>query len=227
MAVEGVTFFQAMHRAAPHGAAALDVLPALAAWRAILAGTGGIGQDDARYDGAGYGNVSVRVGPFPGRRGARAFVVSATQTGGLDCVGPEHFAKVERYDPASNTVWSTGPQPPSSESMTHGALYDLAPHLRAVVHVHCPTVFRAADALKLPSTKPHIGYGTPAMAREMERLWRSSTLPEVQALIMAGHEDGVIAIGRTLAEAGTVMVALHARALALGFSSSGGVCRPT
>lgn len=226
MAVEGVTWFQAMHRAAPHGACALEVLPALAAWRSILAGTGGIGQDDARYDGAGYGNVSVRVGPFPGGRGARAFVVSATQTGGVDCVGPEHFAKVERYDAANNTVWSTGPQAPSSESMTHGAIYDLAPHLRAVVHVHCPMIFRAADALGLPSTRPDIGYGTPEMAREMARLWRSTTLPDVRALTMAGHEDGVITLGRSLDEAATTMLALHARALALGFASSGAVCRP-
>jgi L-ribulose-5-phosphate 4-epimerase len=226
MAVEGVTFFQAMHRAAPHGAAALEVLPALAAWRSILAGLDGIGQDEGRYDGAGYGNVSLRVGPFPGSRGARAFIVSATQTGGLDCVGPEHFTKVERYDAAKNTVYSTGPQPPSSESMTHGAIYDLAPHLRAVVHVHCPTIFRAAEQLRLPSTMPHIGYGTPEMAKEMQRLWRSSTLPEVRALIMAGHEDGVIAFGRSLEEAGATMVALQARALALGFSSAGAACRP-
>lgn len=226
MTVEGVTQFQAMHRAAPHSAEVLDRLGPLAAWRALLVGLDGIGQDPARYDGAGYGNVSVRLGPFPGSRGARPFVVSATQTGGLPCVSAEHFAKVERYDPHSNTVWSSGPRPPSSESMTHGAIYDLAPALRAVVHVHCPVLFGVAERLGLPATRADIGYGTPAMAQEMERLWRTSTLSETQALVMAGHEDGVITFGRTLEEAGGTLVRLQARALALTFQRRGRVCRP-
>jgi len=47
----------------------------LAAWRELLARLGLIGRDPSRYQGAGYGNVSARVGPFGDvGRGQRRFL---------------------------------------------------------------------------------------------------------------------------------------------------------
>lgn len=221
MTVEGVTQFTALHQQEPHREGIADTLPSLAAWRSILFSTGGIGQDQARYDGAGFGNVSVRLGPFPGRRGERAFLISGTQTGGLHQTGPEHFCRVNRYDAQTNTVCSVGPAAPSSESMTHGAIYDLAPHLRAVVHVHAPQIFARAKALQLPATNARVAYGTPAMAQEMARLWRETTLPEVRCFSMTGHEDGVVAIGRSLEDAASTLIQHLARALTLEFAADG------
>ena len=48
----------------------------LVAWRAILLQTGLVGQDPNRYGGAGYGNVSARVGAPSSPRGERSFLVS-------------------------------------------------------------------------------------------------------------------------------------------------------
>ncbi len=178
-APEGVIQFIAEHEFRPLPPRRFAELVAdLAAWRSIFAGLTLVGQRADRYDGAGYGNVSGRVGPYPGSHGARAFVVSGSQTGGRACVGLGDFALVRRYDAVANRVVSIGDIRPSSESMTHGAIYDLGPHIRYVFHVHCPLIWRAAAALELPTTDGRVPYGTPGMAREMVRLARESPLLE-------------------------------------------------
>jgi hypothetical protein len=50
------------------------------------------------------------------------------------------------------------------------------------------------------------------MAREVARLYRESPLAERQILAMAGHPDGVIAFGRSVDEAGQVLMTYLARA---------------
>ena len=52
------------------------------------------------------------------------------------------------------------------------------------------------------------------MAREVQRLYRETTFSSLGVLAMGGHEDGVIAIGRTAGEAGECLVRHLARALA-------------
>lgn len=190
---------------------------ALAAWREILARLGLLGQDPARYGGAGYGNVSARLGPFGDvPRGRRRFLVTGTQTGGRRTVGLADFCVVEEYDLARNRVRSTGPVTPSSESLSHGALYDIAPAARAVLHAHAPEVWRAARRLGLPLTRPGARNGTPELALEVQRLYRETALPALGVLVMAGHEDGVLTFGTSVEEAGTLLLRQLGRALAPG-----------
>jgi ribulose-5-phosphate 4-epimerase/fuculose-1-phosphate aldolase len=184
----------------------------LIAWREILFQTGLVGQDPARYGGAGYGNVSGRVGGLPGNPGARAFLVTGTQTGGRPCMALADFCVVQEYDDERNWVRSQGPIRPSSESMTHGAIYDLSPVIRFVLHAHCPVIWKQARALRIPETDARVPYGTPEMAREVKRLYRSTALPDLRIFSMAGHEDGIIVFGRTVEEAGEVMIRYLARA---------------
>src|SRR5689334_1696030 len=107
---EGVIKFQAEHEGRPLDAERYgDLVCELVAWREILVMTGLIGQDPARYGGAGYGNVSVRLPPFPGERGQRAFLITGTQTAGMRRIGLEHFCIVRRYEPRQNRVASAGP----------------------------------------------------------------------------------------------------------------------
>lgn len=223
---EGVTRFHAAHTDGPLSPTRYgETLAALAAWRTVLAGLELVGQDPARYDGAGYGNVSARVGPFPGARGARPFLVSGTQTGGRPCAGFDDFCLVRRYDIAANRVESAGPIRPSSESMTHGAIYDLGGYIRFVLHAHCPLIWQRARPLRLPATNANVPYGTPEMAREVERLARGTALLERRVLAMGGHEDGIIAFGRTADEAGHALLSALAAAHALVFAERGAVCR--
>ncbi len=208
--------FAAAHAAAPLTSSARDAVVALCGWRAILFRLGLVGRDARRYDGAAYGNLSARIGPFPGERGARPFVVSGTQTGAAADVTGSDFAIVTSWDVRRNRVTSTGPAAPSSESMTHGAVYDVAPTIRAVLHVHSPEIHRAALArsVALPATSPGIDYGTPEMALEVARLWRSTSLPDGRVFVMTAHEDGVVAFGATVDDAGDALLRVFARTVA-------------
>ena len=81
---EGVIKFNLDFRAGP--APAQHEVAELNRWRQRLYALGLVGQDPARYEGLGFGNVSVRC---PG-----GFLVSGTQTGGLETLGPQHYARV-------------------------------------------------------------------------------------------------------------------------------------
>jgi L-ribulose-5-phosphate 4-epimerase len=213
---EGVIRFEARHEPGPlgereHG----DTVRVLSAWRGILAHLRLLGQDPARYEGLGYGNVSARTGPFGDvARGRRRFLVTGTQTGGIAHATLREFCLVESWDIARNTVTSRGPVAPSSESLTHAALYDASPAIRVVLHAHAPELWRHARALGLPSTHPAAANGTPAMAEEVQRLYREGTFASTRVAAMGGHEDGVLAFGNSAEEAGTALVAQLARALA-------------
>jgi ribulose-5-phosphate 4-epimerase/fuculose-1-phosphate aldolase len=149
-------------------------------------------------------------------RGQRRFLVTGTRTGGRRDVTLADFSLVERYDIARNRVTSRGLVRPSSESLTHGAIYDIAPAARAVLHGHAPEIWRSARALGIPVTRADAQNGTPGMALEVQRLYRESSLSSTGILAMGGHEDGMIAFGRTAEEAGATLVRHLARALAGG-----------
>jgi len=214
---EGVTRFEVEHETRTLDERTYgETVGVLAAWREVLARLTLIGRDPARYEGLGYGNVSARVGPFGDvGRGGRRFLVTGTQTGGRRAVSLADFCVVERYDAVRNRVKSFGPLPPSSESLTHGALYDIVPTARVVFHGHAPEIWRHARALNLPITHPSVENGTTEMAMEVQRLYRESTLSGTGILAMGGHEDGVIAFGSTAADAGETLVRQLARALAI------------
>jgi len=210
--VEGVIKFAAAHTVSSPDAKHAALACQLIAWREIMARLNLVGQDPERYDGAGYGNLSARVGPRGVGRGRRSFLITGTQTSGLAAIGLESLCLVSRYWPGDNRVESAGPCEPSSESLTHAAIYDLSPALRFVFHAHAPVIWRRAESLRLPTTDPAVEYGTPEMAAEVGRLYRSTALPELRCLAMGGHADGVITFGRTANEAGRAMMSALAQA---------------
>jgi ribulose-5-phosphate 4-epimerase/fuculose-1-phosphate aldolase len=185
------------------------------AWRRILHLLGLTGRDPERYDGLGYGNISRLLEPFDAPAPLRMFVISGTQTGGLRDLNEEHYALVTECEPERNRVVAEGPIRPSSEALTHGALYQADSSLRFVMHVHSPEIWRQAAVLDLPRTDPAAAYGTPEMAAETARLLGDEAVRSGGIFVMGGHEDGVVAFGRTAEEAGTVLVGVLARALVL------------
>ena len=224
---EGVIKFRAVHQTRPleerrYG----ELVCKLIAWREILGLTGLVGQEPGRYEGYGFGNVSARVGPPGAGRGRRAFLITGTQTAGDRCVGLEQFALIERYDYHRNRVESHGCVEPSSETMTHAALYDVSPAIRCVLHAHSPVVWRRARELRIPTTDASIPYGTPEMALAVQRLCDSTALPEIRILAMGGHEDGIVVFGRTPEEAGGVLLKWLSRAYEAQCAADGlGLCR--
>ncbi len=189
-------------------------LAELNSWRKKLFSLDIIGCNIARY-GACYGNVSMRyVVPGSGTfsfakpKGFRTFLISGTQTGKLEGLTEEHYARIYHYDIRRNTVYAEGPLEPSSEAMTHGAVYDLPLDLgiRCVYHVHSPQLWRNAGSLGIPETSNAVAYGTPEMAEEVTRLFLEKHLGPCSIFSMSGHEDGIVAFGSNAQEAGELVL---------------------
>ena len=143
-------------------------MPELFSWRRKLRGLDLIGAD---AQGLGYGNISIRLYASP------RFLITGSQSSGPIDVDQRHFAEVSVIDLDRNSLRSKGEVPPSSEALTHAALYQSRPSIRAVVHVHSHAIWSAwRDTL--PTTKYDVAYGTPAMAYEMIRLHKRHALAD-------------------------------------------------
>lgn len=184
---EGVIKYRAEHvdgeiGACPH-------LRDLLVWRSELFDRGLIGNDDG---GVGFGNVSVRLFSSP------RFVVSGTQTSGLAQVDRRHFAEVSVVDLEQNLVRSRGRARPSSEVLTHAALYQADIAIGGVAHVHSEALWNRHRG-HLPTTDDRATYGTTAMGYEMIRLHRRGEVRQQGVIVMGGHPRGLVAFGPTIA----------------------------
>lgn len=213
---EGVTKFYLDFRQAPPVEARL--IAPLNVWRTVLHRLDLISQDARRYGGVGFGNVSLRTPAAALRASASLFVVSGTQTGALERLTAWHYCRVLDYDLSSNSLTAEGPVPPSSESLTHAAVYRAAPWVQCVIHVHSPEIWRCAEALGLPVVDARISYGTPAMANAVGALVRRGTRNAL--LAMGGHEDGIVAYGAAPDETALNLIRWFARALEMSAAES-------
>lgn len=171
----------------------LTLLENLNKWRDRLYKIGLIGIYD---NGIGFGNLSMRHG--------KDFIVSASATGGLEKLNPEHYVTVTSYSLQNNSVECRGQMNASSESMTHAAIYEASKATNAVIHVHNLKAWQALLG-KVPTTAD-VPYGTPEMGFEMTRLLKESNTRKQRIIIMAGHKEGIIAWGKDLDEAGQVIL---------------------
>ncbi|MEC4749614.1 class II aldolase/adducin family protein [Methylomicrobium sp. Wu6] len=211
---EGVIKFRLDYQVAP---ARIEAgFAELNAWRSLLWRLGMIGQDGARYDGLGYGNLSLRLD-------AGSFLITGTQTGHIPQLTAAHYACVLQARPDQNYLSAEGPLPPSSEALTHAAVYSANPTVCCVAHGHSPGVWRNAVALKLPCVEAGIAYGTPAMAQAVGALVESH--PGQGVIVMLGHRDGLLTYGQTPEQACWLMTRWLAKALSLAdsFESKGEV----
>lgn len=209
---EGIVKYRCEYTPAP--ALPISVIGELNAWRRLMVLTGLIGQDPTRYGGYGYGNISRRVDEQLASGWLRPFVITGTQTGGKTDLTVEDYVTVTACYAEENRLVAQGPIKPSSEALTHGAVYALDDQIRWVVHVHSPEIWHGAAALGVPMTA-NVPYGTPEMAAEVKRLYAESDLPQKRIFGMAGHEDGIVSYGHTAEEAGFAMLAYLVKALQL------------
>ena len=168
----------------------------LFAWRRRMRELQLIGED---AHGLGYGNLSIRLYASP------RFLITGSQSSGLSEVDRRHFAIVRIVDLDRNLLKSIGETPPSSEALTHAALYQVDGAIRAVVHVHSRIIWDTCRN-RLPTTREDVAYGTPEMGYEMIRLHKRSAIGGQGVVVMGGHQDGVIAFGPSLtAAAGEIL----------------------
>jgi len=179
----------------------------LNAWRSILYQLGLIGQDAQRYDGLAYGNISFCLGD------TRQFVITGSQTSGLASLTSDHYSTILSADTSRNYIVATGAIKPSSEALTHAAVYAANFNVKAVIHVHSPIIWRRYQTLALPAVDATIQYGTQAMAEAVYALFAGNYLAEKPVFVMLGHEDGIVAFGNSIADASLVLIKTLALAM--------------
>lgn len=186
---EGVVKYTVQHATA--SIAFPPEMPELMDWRRRLRTLDLIGADS---QGIGYGNLSIRLYASP------TFLITSSQSSGLAEVDQQHFARVTVVDLDKNCLRSVGERPPSSEALTHAALYQVSGAIRAVVHVHSRAIWETYRD-RLPTSRDDVLYGTPEMGYEMVRLHKRRALGRQGVIVMGGHQDGVIAFAPSMAEA--------------------------
>ncbi|MDQ6622726.1 MAG: class II aldolase/adducin family protein [Verrucomicrobiota bacterium] len=139
-------------------------------------------------DGIGFGNLSGRAGLTSG------FYITASGTGGIEELELNDYAQVTGWDFDGNWVASEGLAVASSESLTHAAIYEAAADVGAVFHFHSAEMWERLRGV-VPTTSPEVDYGTPEMARAVQRLFQTSDLRTRRILVMGGHEAGLVAFG--------------------------------
>ena len=195
MEKEGVIKYQLDFRRVPVTIPA-SVLSGINPCRDQLKGLALVGQDPSRYGGLGYGNISVRCSA---QDNAPAFYITASQTGHLDELDNSDICLVTDFDIHRNMLAAQGDRRPSSESLSHGALYRANTKISAVIHVHSPNIWHAphiGDAIYIAKAIP---YGTPAMAQALSNAAQNDLKSSKPlTIVMQGHEDGVICAGQDL-----------------------------
>ena len=171
--------------------ATFDALAELNACRRKLLEQHLMGVDS---NGVGFGNVSVRDGA------TTHFYITGSATSGLPELAPTDCVRVVAYDFARNWLCYEGAAIPSSESLTHAAIYESDPLTSAVIHCHDSNLWRTLLD-RCPTTSKAVTYGRPEMAYEIMRLFKVSDLRSRQILVMAGHEGGIVTFGKNLEDA--------------------------
>ncbi len=191
-----------------------EYLRTINAWRTILYRLELIGQRSDRYDGLGYGNISQKLETLRQSKMENQFIISGTQTGNLEFLQSEQYCTVTQANPAENQIVAEGLIKPSSEALTHASIYQNDIHTESVMHVHCPEIWHKTRALNIQSTNETIGYGTPEMAAAVKRLVQVNQTRPSCIFSMLGHQDGIVAYGRTPQLAGNILLETLVTALA-------------
>ena len=148
-------------------------------------------------NGIGFGNLSTRDGTN--------FYVTGSATGGITELSLADCARVVAYDFKKNWLRYEGAAIPSSESLTHAAVYESDPKAGAVIHCHDSKLW-AALLNEIPSSSEAVEYGTTDMAREVTRLFEVTDVQSGKIFVMAGHEGGIVTFGKDLEEALSVLM---------------------
>jgi L-ribulose-5-phosphate 4-epimerase len=150
-------------------------------------------------DGIGFGNISERFDP------QGSFLITGSATGKFPELTPAHYCRVTKVFTEENRLLCNGPVIASSESMSHAAIYRECPEITGVIHIHHKQLWQQLMDV-VPTTEKSAEYGTPEMARAISRLLQDTNLRAEGIFVMAGHEEGIFSFGKTLDEAGEVLL---------------------
>jgi ribulose-5-phosphate 4-epimerase/fuculose-1-phosphate aldolase len=155
-----------------------------------------IGVDPA---GIGFGNLSIRDGATDN------FYITGSATGGIPELTAADCARVVAYDFERNWVRYEGSAIPSSESLTHAAIYESDARAGAIIHCHDSKLW-AVLLNQAPTSSKAAEYGTPEMAYEIMQLFKHTDVRSRKIAVMTGHEGGIVTFGTDLQEAFAVLM---------------------
>lgn len=139
--------------------------------------------------GVGFGNLSVRD------CATTNFYITGSATGGLPTLSLTDCVRVIGYDFKKNWLRYEGTAIPSSESLTHAAIYKSDSTTSAVIHCHDLALWKALLD-RVPTTSNAAAYGTPQMAYEIIHLFELGDVRSKKIFVMAGHQGGIVAFGK-------------------------------
>ena len=135
-------------------------------------------------------------------RNSRGFVITA---GGKDKgkLTQRDFVQVLNASLDKNKVIAEGEEQPSSESLTHHNIYSEREDVNAIIHVHDDAMLKNFKKLRTikSTSRPH-PYGTPELAADIVK-----SIGSKDFLVVKNH--GVIALGKSLWEAGNLIETMH------------------
>lgn len=144
-------------------------------------------------DGIGFGNVSVKGS-------GNTFIITGSATGGKEELENSDYVKVLSFNAESNSLIAEGKVPASSESMSHGSIYNANAEIGAIIHIHSRRLFDFMTDRDFQHTPNDVPYGTPAMAVAVIEMVK--TIASSKGLFYtAGHDEGIFAFGVSIAEA--------------------------
>jgi len=144
-------------------------------------------------DGIGYGNLSIR------HEGSKSFFITATQTGKKQTLSREYYTYISDYDFSTFKVISQGTYKPSSEALSHAMIYAIDDRITTVIHIHSLALWKFMKTKNYFFTTAE--YGTAEMVEEIVGLYTNLDPMMNNAFVMKGHEEGIIAFGRSVKEA--------------------------
>ena len=176
--------------------ASFDALAELNACRRKLMMLRVVGLDS---NGIGFGNLSVRDGA------TAKFYITGSATGGLPKLALSDCVYVVDCNFKKNWLRYRGNAIPSSESLTHAAIYQSDPSASVVIHCHDSVLWQTL-LHRIPTTSEAVAYGTPEMAYEIMRLFEQTDVTSKKIFVMAGHQDGIVAFGKNFEVAFDVLM---------------------
>ncbi|MGK0367861.1 MAG: L-ribulose-5-phosphate 4-epimerase [Thermoproteota archaeon] len=165
-------------------------------WRTLLFSMSLIGEYKAEK--IGYGNISKRLST-----GLNEFVITGSQTGRFASLKSEQYCKVIKCDLEKSKILAIGPIAPSSESLTHYAIYQDCPQISFVFHVHHDELWEKMLEDRMDKTDKSISYGTIKMAMATKELIQNK---RSGIFVMEGHQGGVISYGESAEQAGSLLL---------------------
>jgi L-ribulose-5-phosphate 4-epimerase len=148
-------------------------------------------------NGVGFGNISCKASK-------EAFYITGSATGEKAILSKKEYALVTEWNFKQNSLKCTGLTKASSESLSHAAIYESDDTIEAVIHIHSKKMWENYLNV-IPTTSKDLSYGTPEMAYALKKISSETSLKK-GLLVMGGHEEGIIAYGANLDQAGKILL---------------------